>query len=222
VHPVIEKYLRLFAIPSIALLIIISPCQGQVQPKAVDTLWQPKVEISFGLYSPSLRAFKKEDRGNSQQYVISIKRELDKNWSLGGGVAYGHDVSTTRSGVRFEGIIVDFSGERAILQNKWLRFYGAGYLVYHHLTQHEYNIPNSSLIIQERFSELNAFGIGLGLGGQIRFPKLFFIATEFAYAAHYGKWTSKDLLGCNCITYSNYGNGFVAPRVFSIMIGIRL
>jgi hypothetical protein len=176
---------------------------------------EAEIEFSAGLYAPFTSSFGKGLRWKA--YVFSLKRPLNENWSVGIGLVSrinGLSVGANGEQIIDRGYIVDFSVERAILQSKRLRFYGAAYLAY----VHEYGgsrIPSGEFVVS------NSGGFGLGLGLKINVWKSMFIGSEIAVVHRYGLWRVKDLSGCNCITHQGAFTGFVFNRYFSVLLGLR-
>lgn len=211
------SFIKINMVKYLLVLLAMFNCNANAQdsiPSAYK-FKEPEIELSAGLYAPFANSLLKGLRWKA--YVVSIKRPLNENWSIGIGlVSRINGVKTYTSGIQVidRGYVFDFSVERAIFQNRRLRFYGAAYLAY----MREYggaSRPTGEFVVS------NSGGLGLGLGLKVNFWKSFFIAPEIAVVQRYGVWQVKDLSGCNCITHQGSFTGFLVNRYLSVLLGIR-
>ncbi len=218
------KYWKWCPLLLLHVFAMVSSGHAQKEKVETDSIWQPKVELSAGLFSPLTYDFKKEDRGINLQYLVSLKRSLNPHWMIGSNIAWGSDQSTVemRGYVSlFNGLIIDVSGDRSIIQRRFFQFYGAGYVSYMRQTQELKDIPGDSIMHPESITIWNSIGLGLGLGFKVSFLKHYFFATEFAISGMSGKWKHTDISGCNCVIARDNYNVFFPIRIFSVVLGVK-
>jgi hypothetical protein len=143
---------------------------------------------------------------------------------IGSNIAWGSDQSTDikiGNVSLFNGLIIDVSGDRSIIQRRFFQFYGVGYLSYMRQTQELKDIPGDSIMHPGSITIWNSIGLGLGLGFKVSFLKHYFFATEFAISGMLGEWKHTDISGCNCVTDKAEYFIFYPNRIFSVLLGVK-